>query len=148
MDMKAEMILQPVEEDKLYREMVYERRDDAVHPYPLAEGTCLGIDFVVLSLGSHPCCYLRVPEGHPYYQVDYPNIPLSCHGGLTYSAPGLTVFPSEAREGCWIGWDYAHWNDFTFFDPLRPLPGRKWTTEELLADVREAAVELLKLADN
>ena len=29
--------------------------------------------------------YVRIPEGHPYYEKTYDDIPVSVHGGLTFS---------------------------------------------------------------
>ena len=75
MDMKAEMILHPIEEDKLYREMVYERRDDGTHPYPLAEGTCLGIDFCGVIPGIPSLLLSSGPGGTPVLSGGLPEYP-------------------------------------------------------------------------
>lgn len=35
--------------------------------------------------GGHLCGYVKIPEGHNYFCKDYDDIPVSCHGGLTFS---------------------------------------------------------------
>lgn len=64
------------------------------------------------------CGYVGVPEEHPYYKVNYNDVPnLLVHGGLTYSdvcrghichipEPG---FPDKVW---WLGFDCGHWNDY------------------------------------
>lgn len=48
----------------------------------------------------------------------------------------------EEVEGNFIGWDYAHFNDYS---PLFKFPGRKWTTEEILEEDVEPAIEQIWL---
>lgn len=36
----------------------------------LDEGTYKGIDYLILSLGTHPTAYVRVPETHRYFGKD------------------------------------------------------------------------------
>ena len=55
----------------------------------LDRGIYKGYDYVVLSLGTHPCGYVRVPEDHPYYGEDYNNCDIYCHWGLTYGSAYL-----------------------------------------------------------
>jgi len=90
----------------------------------------------IISLGSHPCCYINLPESHPWYGKDYYDIPLDVHGGLTY---GQRYSDTVYR----IGWDYAHRGDF--YMPQFPSPGirssdkdKKWTLDELKDHLYEA----------
>ena len=49
--------------------------------------------------------YVGVPSWHPFYKMDYDNIPVSCHGGLTYAN-------LDEDEDLWvIGFDTAHSGD-------------------------------------
>ena len=53
--------------------------------------------------------YVAVPEGHKYYNVDYPDIPIECHGGLTYSRSYL--IHTDDKNVWWIGFDTGHYGD-------------------------------------
>lgn len=112
----------------------------------LDSGTYKGIDYIILSLGSHPTAYVRVPKNHLYFKVEDHNIyDIECHGGLTYS--NETVKKSD-KKGWWLGWDYAHLGDYTGYDGLSLRTGdRKWSTEEILDEVKNV-IEQLKGAKN
>ena len=83
--------------------------------------------------GSHPCAYVQFPgieELNSYDEVDimgdkYP------HGGFTF----LGELPDFT--GIWLGWDYAHWNDYTYYAGGLADFGKKWTTEEIVEEARE-----------
>ena len=49
--------------------------------------------------------YIGLPCWHPYYKMEYDNIPVSCHGGLTYGN-------LDEDENLWvIGFDTCHSGD-------------------------------------
>ena len=53
----------------------------------LAEGNMLGLQYYIVSYGTHPCCYIKIPEGHELFGIDYWDIEdVYCHGGLTFSS--------------------------------------------------------------
>lgn len=87
-----------------YREeMFYEPRIDAKI---ICYGNIENIDFKIKSLGNHPTAYIKIPKDSIFYDTCYDEIPIDIHGGLTYG---------EIEEnGFWIGWDYAHYGDYTF----------------------------------
>jgi hypothetical protein len=72
------------------------------------------------------CGYVGVPVGHPAYGVDYDQIDVSVHGGLTYGAAcaedeadgapsgGVCHVPLDGRphEVWWQGFDCGHGGDF------------------------------------
>ncbi len=60
---------------------------------------------VVLNKLGHRCGYVKIPQKHKYYDVHYRHIPLTCHGGLTYSRH------EPENKGYWIGFDCAHYDD-------------------------------------
>lgn len=123
------------------KEMVYKNRST---PEILDEGYYKQYHYAIVSLGSHPCAYVELPENNQYYGKDYDNIPIECHGGLTYSAYGLlpTSHP-EYKNGYWVGWDYAHYMDYTFFPiPDYECSGQIWTTEQILSEVKEVINQL------
>lgn len=109
-----------------------------------------GYEFAVMNLGTHPCCYIKLPKGHKYYGKNYNDIPLSVHGGLTYSEKHLWVTEDVIDEtGWWIGWDYAHIGDYLGFESVfrheYEPPNKLWTIEELEQDCRNAIDELIEI---
>lgn len=79
---------------------------------------------VIFQLGGYRCGYVNVPKGHKCYKVDYPNIDILVHGGLTYSSSELVGH----KKGWWIGFDCNH-----FYD------GYDWeSAKELFKDSPEA----------
>lgn len=47
--------------------------------------------------------YVHLPKGHKWYGVDYDDIPVDIHGGLTYAR--------EEDDHWVIGFDTAHYQD-------------------------------------
>ena len=77
-------------------------------PIILENGEYKGFEYYIITLGSHPCCYVLLPKGHKYHGKSYYDIPIECHFGLTYSEPTL-LRDNIIHGGEWvIGWDYAH----------------------------------------
>lgn len=107
----------------------------------LDEGVSGGYHYVIVSYGSHPCAYVKIPEGHPCYGLDYMKIFVTCHGGLTFSHMGLQVLGEERRPGFWIGWDYSHAGDHLEM-PNLVLSGKKWTLAEIKAEVERVTWQL------
>lgn len=106
-------------EDERVKEMVYskERKREM-----LATGYYFGLLYYVLNLGTHPTAYVKIPESHWLYNIDdYDAMPINCHGGLTFVGNVLRVGEQEVCEikGKFIGWDYAHCDDYTpYYDDL------------------------------
>lgn len=112
----------------------------------LDTGEYNGFTYYILNLGTHPTAYIQIPKEHKYFGKDYDEIDLDVHGGLTYSSKQLRL-ENEAIEGWFIGWDYAHGGDYLGFVekysmPFRDYFEKKWTTEEILEEVREAIEQL------
>ena len=59
--------------------------------------------------------YAVLPIGHKYHSIDYYNIDVDVHGGLTFSCLADELdWPEiiESDKGCWIiGFDTAHYGD-------------------------------------
>jgi hypothetical protein len=51
--------------------------------------------------------YVALPKGHPWYEMDYADIPCDVHGGLTFAQP-CNIFESDYWM---IGFDTAHCDD-------------------------------------
>lgn len=112
----------------------------------LAKEVYKGYEFAVMSLGTHPCCYIKLPQGHKYYETHYNDIPLEVHGGLTYGEKSLQVIRNVFDEsGYWIGWDYAHYGDY--YGASSHELGKRWSIEELEKECRDAIDQLSKMDD-
>lgn len=60
---------------------------------------------------SWRCGYVRLPKDHPFAGQDYGDLPIDCHGGLTYSNLNTDDHPVP-RDNCyWIGFDCNHFDD-------------------------------------
>ena len=66
-----------------------------------------GMKCAILLQGlGHRTAYINVIDTDLKF-VDYNNIDIEVHGGLTYSS--MTLYGCD--NGWWIGWDYAHYAD-------------------------------------
>ena len=115
----------------------------------LAAGEYKGFHYYVISYGTHPCCYIEIPEGHKYFNMVYEDIDFECHGGLTFSESCLRPV-DESGKRWFIGWDYAHCYDYVgyymlagFQPPLYFGHLKKWTTVELILECLKAIKQLV-----
>ena len=104
----------------------------------LALGIYRGFQYAVYNIrGSHPCGYVNI-SGHENELIDDPEATydfekfywLVCHGGVTYAEAGLSSF----AEGYWIGWDYAHYNDYVPF--AGGVFGKRHYTDEIVLECK------------
>ena len=107
-----------------------------------------GYEYYIITLGTHPCCYVLLPKGHKHYGKNYNDIPIECHFGLTYSEPTL-LRDNIIHGGEWvIGWDYAHVGDLfdyhkTLFMERIRCDDKKWHLDELRNEVYEVIEQLV-----
>ena len=115
------------------------------HPEQIAAGTYKGLDYYVLSFGTHPCGYVNV-AGTKLYCKDYYDIDIECHGGLTYANKNLRT---TNIVGWFIGWDYAHYGDYMGGDSLYLFDltscGKRWTTEEIVEECKNVIEQIIRL---
>ena len=104
----------------------------------LARDYYRGYEFFVVSYGVHPCAYVVLTEGQPYFNAYlYSDVRIECHGGCTFVDWG---YPNIVDQSCKvIGWDYAHLKDFTgAYLGIEEYSDReeykKWTTEEIVEE--------------
>jgi len=96
-----------------------------------------GIERLILNIrGSHFTQYLGIPTDHPLAGYGYDEIPVRCHGGLTFSEEGKGGhYPAGFY---WYGWDYAHAGDCIYFgidkESVISEYGIDWTLEEVIED--------------
>lgn len=122
----------------------------------LAYGFYKGYEFRILNLGPHPTAYVNIPANHPCFGKSYNEIydygiDIDVHGGLTYSNQKLRT-ESDYLVGWWIGWDYAHYDDYSGFEETLPnklqTHGKKWTTLEIFEDVKCAINKLIRVQND
>jgi len=107
-------------------------------PLILAKGTSNGHEFMIISWGTHPCSYIKIPKTSKLIRLGYEDIPLSCHGGLTFAGE------HKQFKGYWLGWDYSHCDDFAgrYLDDSYPKilyqDNKKWTTDEMIKEMWDA----------
>lgn len=128
----------------------YNRDTSPKKPEVLAEGYCMGYPFVIFSYYSHPCCYIQIPKKHILYGRDYDDCSINIHYGITYSAKKFPYETSFEGEGWVLGWDYAHAGDYYpriiyYGSNYDENDYTKWTTEMLLTEVQEVAIQLKEM---
>jgi len=115
----------------------------------LAHDVIDGIEFYIISLGTHPCAYVHVPSTNPISKMTFSWLDLSekiyCHGGVTWFDSCL---PDNKRytDGKWLGWDYAHAGD-CYGHGWDDTETKKWTTEEIFEEVKNV-IEQVKSYNN
>lgn len=108
-----------------------------------------GVRFIVMRGPGSLCAYVGIPIDHPLANQNYGDLPISAHGGLTYSSEGKGSWP----EGFyWYGWDYAHSGDYVFYNDDTPLSSKfyhgedkKWLVKDVIDDSWETLYEFKKL---
>lgn len=116
----------------------------------LDEGIYKGFHYAIVSYGTNPCAYVEIPGGHKLYDVRNKNEldNIDCHGGITYVSKIGLIKPSNKnhRDGHWIGWDYAHFGDYTYLPANFEIwnEGKKWTTKEIFEEVKDVIEQLIK----
>lgn len=128
------------------KEMIYSTN---VKRELLDSGKCMNYNYYILNLGVHPTAYIEIPKDHKYYLKHYDDIDIDVHGGLTYSEDYLNL-ENEKITNCWfIGWDYAHYEDYSGYEELIPnglkVGGKKWTTKEIQEEVYDVCKQLKKV---
>lgn len=142
------------------RPMIYSNSE---HCLILDAGYFEGYLYMIVSYGSHPCAYVRLTRDHYFHGVPIDYIPVDCHGGLTYDGgfgdacllhdaidkevlnSGFydlfkSIIDKEIYEQFWIGWDYMHSGDYVSLDD--DSTSKKWTTEEILEEVKYVIEQL------
>ena len=132
------------------KEMIYtsERTRELLH-----NDIYKGYHYYIMSYGTHPCCYIELHKDSILYGVNYDDIDMDVHGGLTYSKDYLKTGDNTTVSGNWfIGWDYGHCTDYIGLDEIQPEflrdSCKRWTTKELIAECENAIELVIRRADN
>lgn len=111
-------------------------------PARVADGFYRGFHFYILTMGSHPCAYVDV--GHSEFLADE----INCHGGITYGDNILATVPEKSY---FIGWDYAHYNDFLVYNDRlareygEPYRAHKYTLTEIVKECVNVIDQIIDL---
>lgn len=128
--------------------MVY--KNERIRPAQVLErGKYIGYEYIILSLGTHPCAYICLDENEMFYGKHYDEIDINCHYGLTYSEPHLYFGEYSEKYKCivktsikdkWvIGWDYAHYGDrYGGIDD-----GTNWTTQTIKLECKQVIQQII-----
>ena len=119
----------------------------------LDTGFCFGLLYYIMNLGTHPTAYIKIPKGHKLYGKTDEKIyqEVDVHGGITYINDSITIENNQKIDGWFIGWDYGHYVDYMGIEELVPMEfrigGKKWTTQEIYKELREACYQIQKGED-
>lgn len=107
-----------------------------------------GWTYSIITFGTHPCAYVDVKDTM-FDGKFYADIPIECHGGLTYSADYL---PRTNDKGWFIGWDYAHWGDLFYSQynidmGVIDIVSKEWTIDEVEEECKNVIDQLIKLTE-
>lgn len=122
------------------KEMIYRNSDkhidsEVLYHENFGDGTALA---VINNSGMNPCAYIQFPGIDSIYDYDEVYIDYDADDHDTYVHGGFTFFgrlrPNFGLDGLWLGWDYAHWDDYVYGSCI--LDGKKWTTQEIVEEAR------------
>lgn len=99
---------------KNYEEMSFEELSELESGTILSDYYNDSVRVLIMRGPNDLTCYLGITENHPLAGFDYDNLPIDCHGGLTFSGKGDGRF--RPLGFYWYGWDYGHLGDKSFYD--------------------------------
>lgn len=112
-----------------------------------------GVRCLIMRGPAALCVYLGVSSSHPLAGHEYDDLPINCHGGLTFAGEGDDTYRPSGFY--WYGWDYGHAGDRSFYDlklpeALRMRDEKEWLVADVESDMWEAVWNfrhLIKLAE-
>lgn len=67
-------------------------------------------EYFIMNLGRYPTAYVKLNKDQ-FNRIKTKDIKV--HGGITFETiTGILINKFEKVDGCFIGWDYAHFGDF------------------------------------
>lgn len=127
------------------KEMIYQERLEK--PIILDEGDFENRHYCIISQGAHPTAYISLTEEEITQSIDYDdyNDKANVHGGFTYLGK---AYWNKNDKRTYVGWDYAHYGDFTYSSFSIFQWGEKYTTEFILDEVKNAIKQINKEQNN
>lgn len=128
------------------KQMIYQ---DTYKREILHSGKYKGYQFYIMNLGTHPTAYIEIPKKNKYNLKKYDEVDIKVYSGLSYSESYLWINEeTELKDSWFIGWDYAHCDDYFGYEAKLPFEmrtnGKMWSTEEIFEDVKSVIEQLLK----
>lgn len=115
----------------------------------LDSGTYKGFEYYIVNcVGVYPLAYIKVPDDLKISCEDPFEINLdSPHGGITFGCENAVppLLEGIASKGNYLGWNYAHYDDYLGYydqESLLNYATRKWTTKEILEQVKNTIREI------
>ena len=110
-----------------------------------------GIRLVIARGPASWCLYFGIPSGHPLAGFSCDDIPVDCHGGLTFAREGDGV--TWPKGFYWYGCDYSHFMDCVSYRHEEPTSralgcsgnAKHWTIEDVKKDSVGGAYDLRRL---
>lgn len=125
------------------KEMIYgyDRKKEILY-----KGEYHGRKFAIVSMGIHPNAYVELKEKEVQKSKSYDDYDLDVHGGFTYLG---NAHWDEEDKLTYIGWDYAHYGDFSGVylqdkDYYWRNSGKEWTTQEIFEEVKSVIEQFEK----
>jgi hypothetical protein len=100
-----------------------------------------GHHIVIVSHGTHPCAYVSAGKAEAKLPKSYFDFDISCHGGVTFYSD-LRYVDKKFGQQIYVGWDYAHLDDYYRFGEIS-FDGKKWTAEEILEEAHRVTDQLV-----
>lgn len=100
-----------------------------------------GYEYFICDLGTHPTAYVKVPKNNKAFGKDYFDLDIVVHGDLTYSSNELKFYKYSGKYNWFIGWDYAHFGDYTLFATFEN--DKKYTLDEIIEDCKSVINQLI-----
>lgn len=105
-----------------------------------------GYEYIIAKSDVCFLAYIKLPNSSKFYNIDYDDIPLLVHGGLTYCGDRLN------DDDFWIGWDYGHLGDKPLIDNsswfFKEKNTRMWTVPEIFQHIMTAIDQLILLENS
>ena len=106
-----------------------------------------GVRFIVMRGPCSLCAYVGIPSEHPLAGLNYEDLPIRAHGGLTFGDEGDGEY--RPKGFYWYGWDYGHCGDCAFYYDKEPnlisLGDKKWLVEDVIKDSWETIYDFRQL---
>lgn len=78
----------------------------------VSEGKYLGFEWVTIhnDMGFR-CGYVKIEKSHPFFGKHYDDIPIDCHGGVTFADYDVPCNEEGEDDAYWIGFDCGNYSD-------------------------------------
>ena len=108
----------------------------------LYKGVYKDHNFCICNLCTHPTAYVENKLKHveDYYDKRFDDVRV--HYGFTYIGKNYWDKEDELE---YLGWDYAHYGDYTAGFCTNHIGAKFWTTEEIYEEVKNVIDDLIKI---